>query len=222
MWFLPAFFIGIVSVEILFYLIRNYDYRRKIVFIVFIFLLSFFIAINMPKTEIGYPFCIDVAFIIIFFILFGFLAKNVINYLINQNIWILIILLLILICGSLLYSFNNSVAYVLVAKANYGNWLLFLLSSIIGIFMVLIASIILDKILYVKIKNIITYIGKNTLIIFACQKFILGLTTQLLTKFNICLPALLIILIYISITLFFSLFLVKFSNALLPQLNGNS
>lgn len=145
LWYLTClFFVFIISYSIIKFEVS--DYFKFVIFlilsVVFYFLKDVFLPLN-----------IDVAFVVSIFFFCGYIFKKyqIIKYL---NVFWIIVFLLINVFVSGLNTFVSP------AINSYGNYLLFMISSISGIFCIVKIS---DAI---KVSKILNYYSRNSLIIF--------------------------------------------------------
>lgn len=164
LWFLPTMFIAVVICQLILKLSE-----KKLIIGIFA-AGTFVISIFLPRIEKGYPWCVDVSLLAVAFILFGYLFEKIVNKITMGGI-------MIFLMGTALtftHRMNPIVAdsYVLMARMRIGNPVVFLITALGGCLMAYGAGKILES-LGTRYK-VLTFIGKNTLVIFAVQKPIIS------------------------------------------------
>ena len=178
LWFLPVLFVSLTLFTVFNCILKDkFNMAVKLV----LSGLSFATAAFIPNKTNGYPWGVDVAVTA-----FGFLILGSALYPLVQAAYqslnkgtkgkiICAIVLVLAATSTMTYKLNLpylSQASVLMAEARYGNYLLFLLTSFLGILFMLAFSVFLDLILKRRgvIGGILTYIGMNTMTIFVVHK----------------------------------------------------
>lgn len=167
LWFLPVMFVSVCIFE----LFNKADKtQNKNYFLVFLVLL-FVIAVIMPNTYTGYPFGFDTALLATSFIIFGYISENFLKEKAKKNV-ILIAIIMIGFAITLLWKYNivEGIGYVLMADMNIGNPVIFIVISSAGCWMVYGLARITETINVNFINKILSFLGKNTLVIFAVHK----------------------------------------------------
>lgn len=214
LWFLPTMFLAVIICQIILHITE-----KNIAIGVFAVIL-FLIGVSLPQLVLGYPWCIDVSMLAAAFILVGYLAKNRID---EFSKWggcqIFYLLTLVGFLFSLMYMFNpiNVDSYVLMAERRFGNLLLFVIAAVGGCIFVTGLSIILTKINGVVAKYL-SFVGRNTLVIFAVQKPIISLCGKAFSL--IYLPVYIELMVTAAMTLICSCVLCVFVNRYAPCLAG--
>lgn len=219
LWYLPCFFISVSIYEIIKFILNKTKFNEKIkyVFLAGIGVCLFIISLILPKfMSLGYLWGMDVALVGAFFIVIGIFSRKIIEIkdIKLKHIAFFTLFLFIL---TFLYKINK-IDYVLMAENNYGNPIAFLISAVLGCYFVIMFSIFLDRIMKKRIKNYITFVGKNTLCIFAIQKIIISACTIIVKALN--LPNIMALVIILILTLIFSSVAIIFINKFVPELNG--
>lgn len=222
LWYLPCFFISVSIYEIIKFVLNKTKVNEKIkyLFLAVIGLCMFIISLILPKfMNLGYLWGIDVALVGVFFIIIGLFSRMLIEIKEIKNIKLkyLSLFTVFLFIFTFLYKINK-IDYVLMAENNYGNPIAFLISGVLGCYFVIMFSIFLDRIMKKRIKNYITFVGKNTLCIFAIQKIVISACTIIVKALN--LPNIIAIIIILILTLTFSSVAIIFINKFIPELNG--
>lgn len=175
LWFLPVMFFAILF----FFCLKNVFKKKfniwiKLACSLFVFSIGFI----FPKMPLGYPWSINVAFVALGFMLIGSALGPIVfgahSFFGKQKwLWMLLLPFLIFACvvASLMYSYNiPEKGYVLMGNARYGNPFFFVFTSIFGTLLILFFSMLIDFVLKKRDLKIMSFIGQNTLCIFAVQK----------------------------------------------------
>lgn len=173
LWYLPCFFFA----SLIFYCFtRLCDYTRfhKLIFIVFSFTLLFlpFILKYLPLPFGRIPFKIDTALVAVVFIcISSYYREQIINFVENRT-GILVCVALLFVC--ILSTIANDP--VNINSLEFGKFrVLFYPIAFVGIFTVIFFSSLLSKKGPQIIVNILSYFGKNSLIIFGFQSLYIRL-----------------------------------------------
>ena len=86
-----------------------------------------------------------------------------------------------------------------MAQAKYYNFGIFLITAISGSIFTMVLSMLISKLKLVKIKNVISYIGQNTLTLFVTHKFFLSNLSNIFSNINI--PNYIVVIIITIITI---------------------
>ena len=224
LWFLPVLFVATVF-SILFSVVLkvHFNFIIKIILI----MIALVAAYLMPTIERGYPWGINVAFAAFVFLLLGNILHPVIIKLYNAVLdkKFTIILTVSISCvafiGTLLYKLNiPDRGYIMMANADYGNFPVFVVVASFGTVFLLTLSLLMDIVIKkAKIDRIFSFIGCNTLVIFAVQKPIIKVFSKLFSIINIYNP---IALIMTCIgTIIISCIMALFFNKYVPVLTGH-
>lgn len=184
---------------------------------IYISLTFFIIAFVLPKISIGYPFSLDVVFLALGFAFIGYTMTPIINYLRTKSCFLISLLTILFFILTYTYRYNN-IEYVLVAEARYGNIILFMFTALSGILFILFLSILLSKVC--NKDSLLVKIGKNTLIIFVCQRLILSPLMKIFEMFNFIIPSIFVILITLIVVIVCSFCIGFVLDKYIPELNG--
>lgn len=219
LWFLPVMFDALI----LFYVYLRYLPLNKSSHKLLVSTISLIIGFALPSIRQGYPWGIDVSFVAVSFLLLGNLARPYLDRgceLLDKSYKTVIklFLLLVLLCvGTMAYSMNNpDKGYVLMAEARYGNPLLFLWPAICGIFLLVLISIMLQN--FTGNIKWLSFIGQNTLCIFAVQKPIIS-CIGILYK-HIHLPSIMVLISTTVVVTVLSCGMTVLVNKYIPVLAG--
>lgn len=227
LWFLPCYFISTIIFEIIINITQKASKSNKnkfniisiIISILFIILSLLFPIIN---SLYGCPWSINTAFMGISFMLIGMIVTNLINKIFKISYSKLIILLIIMFLGTLIYSFNDNIKYVLMAENIYGNLLIFLITSLCGCGLITCLSIIIDRLLKGKIKQYISFLGQNTLVIFATHKTFIAIIHILLDLLPFNMSKYIMLAITTIISIIGCSIAIIIINTYIPELNGKT
>ena len=192
LWFLPVMFLAVC----LFFFVRNKINKNEAKWLdILLVVLIITIGFIMPKLRIGYPWVANVVLVAFPILLVGNIMKHCIHsfYQYAKQHKVIGIVLCILLTigfyfGTLTYQYNDSdFKYVLMAEARYGSIFCFVLTTICGIMMLLSVSMLFDILFKpnVIIAKWLSFVGQNTLCIFAVQKPIINCFKSLYQIFNI-------------------------------------
>lgn len=169
LWFLSCLFISKIFVQ----MVVSFTGRTVWVAIALAMLL---IGVFLPKISIGYPWCLDVAFVASSCILFGIILKNWCIGLGVQRLGLLfgmMVLSVAIFVVSVILSGDNF-TNMMMCKAQYGTGLWPFVRAITGGFVILTLSMIIRKLSKyfdnAKVVHVITFIGQYTLGIFILHK----------------------------------------------------
>ena len=179
LWFLVAMFIGVVLAT---WILSSNKYLSVIAM-----LIVYIVSIALPDISIGYPWCLNSALMASAFILLGFFFEQYIAGLFENSHYKVsyAVMLCVSFCATLLFKLNmeNSDWYVLMAKVQVGNPLIFTIVSVMGCVFVYFLAKIISK-AFGTIKPL-SFIGKNTLVIFAIQKPIIAIFGNVFARVGI-------------------------------------
>lgn len=157
MWFLPCLFISLI----IFFILMKLKKMKNVVAIILLiigFLLSYY--------KILLPWAIETSLIASFFVYTGYYYKKITKDN-KSNKSLLIEILIAIIAVIFCYKYNGSIAML---NHKYNNILLFLLGAYAGIILILNISKFINKSTKNKLKNLLCYLGKNSIIIMICHE----------------------------------------------------
>ena len=174
LWFLPAMFVALLLYYFTVWKVRVFSTMWGKLLILFF---SLIIGCFLPRVKFGYPWCANVAFIAFSFLLLGvifkpyiFNAYNIFRQNNRKSVLRCFAFTTIMLGITLLYKYNHPESgYVLMGNARYGCFPLFVLPAFCGILMLVSFSMLLE-LLRVKGNGLLSFVGQNTLCIFAVQK----------------------------------------------------
>ena len=174
LWFLPTMFIATIVAQL-----TVNKFADKVSVICFIAIIVSTVRGLLPQIDIGYIWSADVALTAIGFVLVGYVFERFFSYRIKclaLNIGFIVIGLGLSLVGT----FNKGLdrGYVLMAMNDYGHFFLFYIGAIGGCIFVYGVSVLVFQYGNKIIDKGLSYIGQNTLIVFAVQKPIIALHEQ--------------------------------------------
>lgn len=187
LWFLPVMFIALL----IYYALDKLKWFSHNWFKFFLAVVAIIIAYFMPHVKIGYPWSFNVALVAFAFILIGnltiILTKKVSSNLSEHHLTgktVLIIVILLMGFSTIVYpSIQPKPGFVLMANAYYGNMFYFVFVALCGSLMLLAISMLID-LCHPRNISWLSYIGQNTLCIFAVQKPIISCFKNLFKYVN--------------------------------------
>lgn len=224
LWFLPVMFIAVVFLILTKRLLLIIKLDRKEMLLL-ISAISICIGIYLPKISFGYPWSLNVAFIAYSILIIGSMLRpilDVVHLKLERNkgigISLSVFFSLLFFAGTMFYSYNiPEKGYVLMGDARYGNPYLFATTSFCGIFMLFSLCFILEFVCPKGIK-FLSFVGQNTLCIFAVQKPIIHIMAVLFKLFHA--PELIALLFATFFTLLLTCLISLAINKYAPKLVG--
>lgn len=177
LWYLPCLFVARIYVQIIINIFENNN-NKNLIYMACI-ILGIVIGFVVPKFEMGYPWCLDVAFVASAFILLGIISRKQIIVLSQQRMSVLlmslIISLLVFYFGTV---YRKDAFYLsLMCKGDYGQMFWFIVNSISGSLIVMIISMMISQLSRESSMpfstSLITFIGAHTMGIFLLHKNII-------------------------------------------------
>lgn len=169
LWFISCLFVSKIMVQA----VVSFTNRKSWVPIAAAMFLT---GIFLPKISIGYPWCLDVAFVASSCILLGVILKNQCIGLGVQKLSLLfglMVLSIVIFTGSILIS-GDSFTNMMMCKAQYGTGAWPIVRAITGSITVLVLSMIIRQFSeYIhndKVVWVLVYIGQYTMGIFILHK----------------------------------------------------
>ncbi len=177
LWFLTCMFVAVCLFEGIQYLVDKTEHRGFILFglsLVFVALGLF-----LPRLPFGYPWNVDIAMLALAMMIWGSLAKGIMEKLEERQWLCLLISLLSLAVLTLCYRLNflnTSNKYVDVSGRLFGNPALFLLNALCGSIFILSLSLFLSGL--PLIQQLLSRLGRDTIPILIFHKpVVLALAT---------------------------------------------
>lgn len=223
LWFLPVMFIAILFLYLLERCFKDKcSYRVEIGVIVTAFVVGFII----PPIKYGYPWSINVAIIAFGFMLMGRVLKSVVFRLEKMfaskgknGLFICGFTALVFLAATFIYRYNiPEKGFILMGNARFGNPFIFVLSSVLGVLFILLLSIFISLLINGRELTPLSFIGQNTLCIFAVQKPIIQLFGYVFRFVQM--PSLIGLIVVTVCTLAISCMCGVFFNKYLPVVVG--
>ncbi len=176
LWYLPCLFVARVLAELTLMLSRKIKSVQRHLFGFIISILFFALGFLLPRIEIGYPLCLNVAFAALGFIMLGYAIKNLVARLPKKNAWAY--LAAAAAFGALFFlgqrMQGDSPYLVMMCKAQYGNIPVFLFNAFAGIGLVISFSLFLTVLFRNnpdnKARAFMLWTGENTIGIYFLHK----------------------------------------------------
>ena len=222
LWFLTCMFLTVCIFELLMCLLFKLEASKvQWIIMIAIAIILFIVGASLPRTDIGFPWCVDIMPVGVGFVIVGYGIKTIIlrlSYLKEEQTSAWLIIFLISVAITFLYipnltfvSGNN----VDMASRRFGNMALYVLTAIGGIVMLTALSVLLAKI---KGINRIAVLGVYSMPVFLLHKFpIVAVSSYLVGMgYTSCWLGLLIVVLIIILCYFVSRILEVFA----PNLIG--
>ena len=181
LWFLPCMFIAVSMFEIIQQSLRNISRNNGILLAVSaVCALSGF---YLPKIPGGYPWSLDVSFLAVAFMIWGYLGKSLIEKTVpHQSVTFICGLLSLTV---LTFTFRFNLPYISINNADmagrhFGHPAIYLLDAIAGSLFVVFTSMLSAK--SEKIKSLFVRLGKHTIPILLIHKPIVQLLGKIFGK----------------------------------------
>lgn len=171
LWYFPVLFIAGIIVQMIIQIIEKPLYKAGCVLCLFV------LGFIAPHLEFGDPFGVDIALVAAGFVLLGNMIQSQVN---KKYIFLFPICLIALITG--IYLNQPGLGYVLMANAEYGNPIFFLLGAVGGAGIIIICARWGERIAH---KRVLLQIGQNTLGIFVIHKPVVQCFVGICNKFSI-------------------------------------
>lgn len=189
LWFLSVLFVAHGLTQFVLYLSNNHSFygKQHIITIVGMIVLAIAGFLIPHLKAYGWPWGFDVALMGAAFMLFGLEIRSWVDKFYQSGRLFQSIIFLV---SSVLYLYvlqfsKPASGFIFMGIADYGNPVVFVLSSVFGSIAVITISILVCVFAYHKcflIKKILFYIGKNTLGIFVIHKPIVRGTRQFISN----------------------------------------
>lgn len=217
LWFLPCMFIATCFFEIIQQILRNQKGRSWILLVISICCTA--LESFLPKISGGYPWSLDVAFLAIAFMLWGYLGREYVEKMDEKTGLSALIAMVCLAILTLTFQLNLSfvsINNVDMAGRYFGNPLLYLINAVAGsLFVVLIAQMV-EKVK--KAAETIAYLGVRTIPIFILHKPIVQVLSKVGDMIN--LHPVLVVVISVPIGIGLSLIVYECVKNISPSVFG--
>ena len=191
LWFLPVMFLAVCLFSFLSSLFKE---KNAVVKKTVAAVICFGIAAFLPTIQRGYPWGADVAVCALGFMLLGSIIKplafRIRERIKNMGMMVFVVcgLAAVFFAGTFLYRNNiPESGYINMAVAKYGRYPVFVAEAIIGIFFIMLISILLERISGKEsiFQKCFSGIGKATLCIMMTHKPIIDIFKLLFTKVKV-------------------------------------
>ena len=172
-WFLPCLFLARVGMYgVIFLEQKVYKYRVPVLFALAV--INFAIGFLAPMLENGYPWCADIAFVAMGFMILSHLNADYLNAMDRKPMWIQGVLAVgagtILLLGNLYGATGLTAGFVSMCTSEYGNIFWFLFNALAGMICVRSVSSMIARIDISSrlgwFKKSMNWLGQNTMGIF--------------------------------------------------------
>ena len=221
LWFLPVLFCADIIAECLMYTItyiaKGKNRQRLLVFSVMV--ASFLTGFILPHIEpYGWPFGLDIGFVALGFMLFGFLVRNFFDF-INESrsktvICLVVNIILIIIIYRCLWPIENVSMYM----GSYGQLMPFLVKAIIESSVIIFIAVLASHLKFAV--NWLMLIGANTMSILVLHKPIVKYLSSKVSAMGCSLESLKIAIPIAIVGLFLSLIIGMIIEKIIPEIVG--
>lgn len=179
---------------------------------------SFLIGFMLPHHAVyGDPWGIDVAFVASAFMLSGVFVNRVIGLMKNKKKQIAVLFADFVVFAVCINYSTSSTGYVLMANADYGNPLLFIVNALSGsLFVILLCSLLTNA----RKTRLIQWIGARTMGIFLVHKPIANTVRTISIHLNLSYDNLGVLFVITIVTLAISCAIVLMIECVLPEIIG--
>ena len=227
-WFLPCLFLARAGMYAVLFIERKiYKYRVPGLFL--LSAISFAIGFLVPDLKNGYPWCADIAFVAMGFMILSHLRTDYLNAMDRKPIWLQGVLAAgtgtLLLLGNL-YGATEVVGFVSMCTSEYGNVFWFLFNALAGTVCVRAVSSMIARINVSSrlgwFKRAMNWLGQNTMGIFIIHMpfTIVYIVGTLPAIFKTSSSVFWVAIICVSLMLAFSVVMTLFINSVCPELLG--
>lgn len=196
LWFLPCFFAAVLVFSLLMNIGNRSKHKAWILAAGVAVMLVGAKACEMLKggqpmiAKIGYPLNFDMALVGAVFMVAGYYFRQMIDWINTQRQWLLIVTVVALFAVTgftafmnLPESLNPACAHVEMSVGAFGNWGLFFANALLMSMALIGLSVLVDK--WVIRKNLLLFIGQNSLTILCVHGTILLAASKVLPKMGL-------------------------------------
>lgn len=196
LWFLPCMFLSVCIFELIQMMLGKNNNKVALFLISFVFVV---VGIFLPRISGGFPWCVDVMFLAVAFMLWGYLGRDLIEG-IDKPIVLATIAAVAFILLTLTYKLN--LLYVGINNADmagryFGNPFLYLVDAFAGSVTVLMLSKLMEA--SKLISRYLGYLGKITIPIFIIHKPVVQAIDKVLSGVGIPDVAIVTVSVFLSI-----------------------
>lgn len=196
LWFLPCFFAAVLVFSSLMNIGNRSKHKVWILAAGVVVMLAGAKACEMLKggqpmiAKYGYPLNFDMALVGAVFMVAGYYFRQMIDWINTQRQWLLIVTVVALFAVTgftafmnLPESLNPACAHVEMSVGAFGNWGLFFANALLMSMALIGLSVLVDK--WVIRKNLLLFIGQNSLTILCVHGTILLVASKVLPKMGL-------------------------------------
>lgn len=196
LWFLPCFFAAVLVFSLLMNIGNRSKHKVWILAAGVAVMLAGAKACEMLKgglpmiAKYGYPLNFDMALVGAVFMVAGYYFRQMIDWINTQRQWLLIVTVVALFAVTgftafmnLPESLNPACAHVEMSVGAFGNWGLFFANALLMSMALIGLSVLVDK--WVIRKNLLLFIGQNSLTILCVHGTILLAASKVLPKMGL-------------------------------------
>ncbi len=196
LWFLPCFFAAVLVFSLLMNIGNRSKHKVWILAAGVVVMLVGAKACEMLKggqpmiAKYGYPLNFDMALVGAVFMVAGYYFRQMIDWINTQRQWLLIVTVVALFAVTgftafmnLPESLNPACAHVEMSVGAFGNWGLFFANALLMSMALIGLSVLVDK--WVIRKNLLLFIGRNSLTILCVHGTILLAASKVLPKMGL-------------------------------------
>lgn len=196
LWFLPCFFAAVLVFSLLMNIGNRSKHKVWILAAGVVVMLVGAKACEMLKggqpmiAKYGYPLNFDMALVGAVFMVAGYYFRQMIDWINTQRQWLLIVTVVALFAVTgftafmnLPESLNPACAHVEMSVGAFGNWGLFFANALLMSMALIGLSVLVDK--WVIRKNLLLFIGQNSLTILCVHGTILLAASKVLPKMGL-------------------------------------
>lgn len=196
LWFLPCFFAAVLVFSLLMNIGNRSKHKAWILAAGVAVMLAGAKACEMLKggqpmiAKYGYPLNFDMALVGAVFMVAGYYFRQMIDWINTQRQWLLIVTVVALFAvtgftafKNLPESLNPACAHVEMSVGAFGNWGLFFANALLMSMALIGLSVLVDK--WVIRKNLLLFIGQNSLTILCVHGTILLAASKVLPKMGL-------------------------------------
>ncbi|MBP5169029.1 MAG: acyltransferase family protein [Oscillospiraceae bacterium] len=176
LWFLSCLFCARIFVQGIFTLFSHTKYGSQRPVYVIPAVVCLIIGALLPHREIGYPWCLDIAFVASACILLGVAFRDGVIKLSVQKAWVLFSFLIasVFLYGFLVHRLGDNFVIMMMCENTYGDPVFAIPLAVLGGFAVLLVSMLLkrmvDEWLYDANLKPMVYLGQHTMGVFLLHK----------------------------------------------------
>ncbi|MDO4219216.1 MAG: acyltransferase family protein [Synergistaceae bacterium] len=168
LWFLPCLILARTFMEFVLMFSKRFSKLNRHIYAAIVSIPAFAVGFSLPKISNGYPWCFDVAFVALGFMLIGYSLKERLIALHSRKLRHITTLLVMSTALFVVFIImqGNKLPLILMCAGDYGNVFYFLIEAFSACSMILLLSIV-HTVIFVerrnsKIRHFILWVGGNT------------------------------------------------------------